>query len=192
MVVKDMTYATPSKRTEEVLLMTYRVKVMAPDGSVTQARALLDSSASTCLITERLAKKLRLSRCLSNLKIHWVAGFNVRPRGNISFKVAGVRGGGSRLRSKPPSFSRSLMTYQQFVLPLLPSGSTCWTWSLQTRFYGIPAGVNILLGWKVFSKAVLHGQRFSPAGAPSAFKWWGEWQESTVLDSHLWCCPQQL
>ena len=36
--------------------------------------------------------------------------------------------------------------------------------------YGIPAGVDILLGGKVFSKAVLHGWRFSPTRAPSVFK----------------------
>ena len=36
--------------------------------------------------------------------------------------------------------------------------------------YGFPAGVDILLGAKVFSKAVLHGGRFSPTRAPSAFK----------------------
>ena len=36
--------------------------------------------------------------------------------------------------------------------------------------YGVPAGVDILLGGKVFSKPVLHGRRYSPAGASSAFK----------------------
>ena len=41
--------------------------------------------------------------------------------------------------------------------------------------YGIPAGVYILLGGKVFSKAVLHGRRFSPTGAPSVFKTCFSW-----------------
>ena len=36
--------------------------------------------------------------------------------------------------------------------------------------YGTPARVDILLGGDVFSKADLHGRRYSPAGAPSAFK----------------------
>ena len=39
------TYVAPSRPNEEVLLMTCRVKVMAPDGSITQARALLDCAA---------------------------------------------------------------------------------------------------------------------------------------------------
>ena len=41
--------------------------------------------------------------------------------------------------------------------------------------YGIPAGVDILLEGKVFSKAVLHGRRFSPTRAPSAFKTCFSW-----------------
>ena len=55
-VSRDMTYEAPTKRSEEVLLMTCRVEVMAPDGSGTQARALLDCAASTSLIMECFAK----------------------------------------------------------------------------------------------------------------------------------------
>ena len=97
-VPKDITYAAPSKRSKEVLLMTCRVEDTAPDSSVTQSRALLDSAASTSLITERLADKLRLPRQRSNHKNNGLAGFNVRPRGTVKFKVAGVRGGGKPIK----------------------------------------------------------------------------------------------
>ena len=69
----NTTYAAPSRRGEEVLLMTCRVEVMAPDGSITQARALLDCAASTSLITERLAQQLHLPRRSSNFTINGVA-----------------------------------------------------------------------------------------------------------------------
>ena len=36
--------------------------------------------------------------------------------------------------------------------------------------YRTPAHVDILLGGKVFSKAVLHGWWFGPTGVPTAFK----------------------
>ena len=39
-VSNDVTYTAPSRRDEEVLLMTCQVEVIAPDGSVAQARAL--------------------------------------------------------------------------------------------------------------------------------------------------------
>ena len=73
--------------------MTCRVKVMASDGSVAQARALLDCAASTSLVTECLAQRLHLPRRHSNFTINGVAGCSVRPKGTVSFKVAAVRGG---------------------------------------------------------------------------------------------------
>ena len=57
-VPKDVTYAASSRGSKEVLLMTCRIEVTAPNSSITQARALLDCAASTSLITERLANKL--------------------------------------------------------------------------------------------------------------------------------------
>ena len=49
---------SPSKQGGEVLLMTRRVRVITLDGTVTQARALLNSVASTLLISQRLSKKI--------------------------------------------------------------------------------------------------------------------------------------
>ena len=89
-VPKDVTYVASSKGTNEVLLMTCRVEVTAPDSTVTQARALLDCAATTSLITEFLANKLLLPWQSSNHKIKGLAGFNVRPRGTVKFKVGGV------------------------------------------------------------------------------------------------------
>ena len=53
-----MTHMAPSKQGGEVLLMTRRVRVIALDGTVTQARALLNSMASTLLISRQLTKKI--------------------------------------------------------------------------------------------------------------------------------------
>ena len=70
--------------------MTCQVEVMAPDGSVTQDRALLDSVASTSLITELVTKNLHLPQYRTNFETNGVASFNIRPKGTISFKVEGV------------------------------------------------------------------------------------------------------
>ena len=60
-------------------------------------------------------------------------------------------------------------------LPTIPvSPVTQWKHLSGLEFadpdYGTPARVDILLGGDVFSKAVLHGRRYGPTGAPSAFK----------------------
>ena len=92
-VKKDLFYVAPSKWNEEVLLMTCPVEVMAPEGSVMQAKTLLDCAGSTSFIIQCLAKKLCLPWCHSNFEINGVAGFNISPKGTVCIKVAGVRGG---------------------------------------------------------------------------------------------------
>ena len=164
------TYTASSRERKEVLLMTCRVNVMASDGSVTQARALLDCAASTSLVTERLVQRLRLPRRHSNFTIDGVAGCNVRPRGTVSFKVAGIRGGGKQIEVEA-----SVLPKVTSDLPTIPvSPVTQWKHLSGLEFadpdYGTPARVDILLGGDVFSKAVLHGRRYGPTGAPSAFK----------------------
>ena len=40
----------------DLLLMTCRIRVEAPDGTYTEARAILDSGSSSSFISERLAR----------------------------------------------------------------------------------------------------------------------------------------
>ena len=56
-----------------LLLMTCRVLIEAPDGSSVEARTLLDSASSASFVSERLAQSLRLPRCHQNACISGVA-----------------------------------------------------------------------------------------------------------------------
>ena len=63
------------------------------------------------------------------------------------------------MRWKPPSFPMSLPTYPQFLF---------FPWDPD---YGKTLDrVDMLLGGEVFSKEILHGRKFRPTRAPSAFK----------------------
>ena len=174
--------------------MTCRVNVMAPDGSITQARALLDCAASTSLITEHLAQQRHLKQRSANFTINGVAGHSVRPKGVVNFQIAGVRSGGKKIEVEA-----SVLPKVTADLPTIPVASVK-DWKhlsgleLVDPNYGTPARVDILLGGKVFSKAVLHGRRFGPTGAPSAFKTCFGWVlngevkgESQQRSSHV-CC----
>ena len=57
-----------------VLLMTSHVLVVAPDGSTTRARALLDSASSTSFISEHLAQHMRLHRRREFAQIAGIGG----------------------------------------------------------------------------------------------------------------------
>ena len=150
-----------------MLLTTYRVEVMAPDGSVTQARALLDCAASTSLITEHLAQQLRLPQRASNFTINGVANFSVCPRGTVNFKLTGVQRGGKQIEVEA-----SVLPKVTADLPTIPvSPVTNWRHlsglELADPDYGVPALVDILLGgqwrrsrtgWSRFGRTTFHGE----------------------------------
>ena len=133
-------YAASSK-SEEVLLMMCRVQVTSSDGSITQARALLDCAASTSLITERFVQQLCLPQHSSNFTINCVAGLNVHPRGTVSFKVAGVRGGGKQIEVEASVLPKVRPIYPPFPCLRSPSRSTCRDWNLLTLI------MELQLGW---------------------------------------------
>ena len=89
-VSKETVHVASLKRGGEVLLMTCWVKVIAPDGTVVQVIALLNSAASASRITEWLAKRLWLPRYYSNSKISGAAGIGFCPKGGANFKEASV------------------------------------------------------------------------------------------------------
>ena len=70
---------------KQVLLMTCKFQILGPDGSVTQARALLDSASLMSFITERLAQRLCLKQKRVDVNITGIGGslFTLSPRGVV-------------------------------------------------------------------------------------------------------------
>ena len=75
---------------KEVLLMTYKVKLTAPDGSSTIARAVIDPWSSASFVHERIAQHLRLSRSKKNSMVEGVGGTTTPTRGSVWIQVSGV------------------------------------------------------------------------------------------------------
>ena len=78
----------------QVLLMTWRVKIVAPSGYTTHAKALLDSASSTSFITQRLAQHLSLRYTQNSLTISGIGGVKAHSaaRGKVSFKITNSQG----------------------------------------------------------------------------------------------------
>ena len=80
---------------EQVLLMTCKVKVTAPNGSSTIARALIDPGSSTSFVYEQIAQLLRLPLRKKNVMVDGVGGTTMPTRGSVWLQVcvcvAGVR-----------------------------------------------------------------------------------------------------
>ena len=87
---KEETQVAVLTASEQVLLMTCKIKVIVADGSSTIARALIDPGSSVSCDYERLAQHLRLSRKNKNVIVEGVAVASARTRGSICFQVSGV------------------------------------------------------------------------------------------------------
>ena len=153
-----------------LLLMTCRVMVKAPDGSPVEARALLDNGSCASFISERLANSLSL-RCK-----------------HVPIKVSGIGG----LSHKPPL--QSVATFQLCtqsggqidVTAVIVPKVTCdlptapiaydlnWTHlsdiPLADPGFGQPSRIDILLGADIYVNVLRDGRRHGPSNSPTAFE----------------------
>ena len=92
---KKVTSHFTNGRQRNILLMTCQVMIRGPNGSLAQARALLDSGSEASFITERLAQQLRLSRRRSPM-VACIGGAasQVRPKGMVDIQVTDRSQGG--------------------------------------------------------------------------------------------------
>lgn len=174
----------------DLLLMTCRVKVEVSNGSVMEARAILDSGSSASFISERLAQGLHLPRYSQNTKISGVAGF-VRTSSQpvTKFHV-------SLIRSPAREFTASAVIVSRVTcdLPLSPvhfnqSWSHLSGLQLADPNFGQPGRIDLLLGVEVFSEVLLQGRRTGLSGSPVGF----ETQFSWVLAGNTSSCvPTQV
>ena len=71
---KEETHVAAVGVSEEVLLITCKVKVTAQDGSSTIARALIDPGSSASFAHEQIAQLLHLKCSNKNASVEGVAG----------------------------------------------------------------------------------------------------------------------
>ena len=167
-----------------VLLMTSHVLVVAPDGSTTRARALLDSASSTSFISEHLAQHMRLHRRREFAQIAGIGGVS---QPSLSQSVV-------RLGVTHPTCVEQVIDVDAVVLPRVTSDlplcpipfDSNWRHLSGLRLadpdFGSPGSIDLLLGADVFSTVVLHGRRLGPTGSPSAFETRFGWVLTGAVD----------
>ena len=80
---KEEAHVAAPSVSEQVLLMTCKVKVTAQVGSSTIARALIDTGSSTLLVQERIEQLLRLPRSKKNIMVEEVGGTTTPTGGSV-------------------------------------------------------------------------------------------------------------
>ena len=161
----------------QILLMTRRVKVVAHDGSSTQARALLDSASSTCFVSERLAQLLRLPRSRCHAHILGIGNLHCNPSSQSMTKLSITS-----MWSSEESFEVEAVVLPKFTcdLPVSPvSLDRRWDYirnlHLADPDFAMPGKIDLLLGIEVFTSVMRHGRWFhderSPVALETSFGW---------------------
>ena len=152
-----------------VLLMTCQVKVVAPNGAVMKARALLDTGSSTSFISEHSVQLLRFSRKSCTSHVSGIGNvFYQASRGLTQFHISPLNEGGIILPIQ--------VTILKRIMTDLPSSSVKFKQELNhlkkvelaDPEFRTPAKIDLILGADVYNKVIHHGWRCGPPGSPSA------------------------
>ena len=152
-----------------MLLMTFQVIAVRPDNTCTsyKVRALLNVGLSASFISERVAQHLRLPHRWQESKVSGIGGgtMSISSQASVNFTM------------KPVHYGVKTRKIEALVLrkitPKIPSYSVVfnndWKYlsnqTLTNPDFEVPGSKDILLRADVFSRTVLHGQRFGPSGS---------------------------
>ena len=80
------------RNSQQVLLMTCQVLVIAPDGSTSRVRGLLDSAFSASFITERLTQRLRVPCRNYGIELSGIGGntSQITVRGTVQCSITRI------------------------------------------------------------------------------------------------------
>ncbi|KAL5469510.1 hypothetical protein EMCRGX_G030772 [Ephydatia muelleri] len=164
--------STAVRLKSNLLLMTCRIVVYAPDGSSIEARALLDSASSASFVSERLAQGLCLPRFRQNVRFSGIGDFSHdNPVQHISsFKVSAVRSSVRKIGITAivvPKVTCDLPTYH---VRFDSSWKHLTNLVLADPNFRQPGKIDLLLGADLFADVLCQGRRSGPAGSPVAFE----------------------
>lgn len=155
-----------------ILYMTCRIQVIAPDGSVVVARAMIDTGAGVSFVTEKLARTLNLTRNREAIQIRGIGGLHAdhSPTTSVDFKVAPVVWEGKTFSVKAlvlPRVTHDLPT--QFI-----QKDKAWTHlkdlTLADPTFTQPGKIDVILGNEHFQDVMRQGRRDGPPGSPTAWE----------------------
>ena len=155
--------------TESSLLMTAQIVVQANSGKCMMLRALLDSGASTSLLTQRAATQLGLSKTRQTTWITGVQGTKTRPSRYVTKFLAECKDTSNQTVSITALLVDNII--QELPARPIPEAEN---WEVtrnlnlaDPRFHR-PGRIDVLLGMDVWSNILLSGIHTGATGEPKA------------------------
>ena len=152
--VKEETRAAALSVSEQVLLMTCKVKVTTADGSSTIVRALIDPGSSSSFIHERLAQHLCLPRSNKNTRVEGVAGTSRPTQGSVWFHVFGVQDDAEKIGVEAYVLKKITKDLPLHPIPVALKWDHLSDLMLADSDFRTPAHIDMLLGAEVFTSLV--------------------------------------
>ena len=169
--VTSASNAATTRISSNILLMTCRVLVIAPDGSTVNARALLDSGSTVSFISERLAQALRLPRS--------AASYNLWCSRSCSRELCAINW---HFIISPTNSIHKEISVTAVIVPCVTSNLPLKSMQLDAKWkhlsdiqladpdFGSPSKIDLLLGVDIFITVLLNSRRFGPPGSPTALE----------------------
>ena len=153
------------------LLMTCRILVTSPNGSSTEARALLDNASSASFITQHLAQSLNLPSSRQSIHVSGIAG--VSPGGPAqtvaSLQISPIVSVSEKINLSAIVVPKVTCDLPLSTVPFDPNWKHLTGLSLADPDFGKPGKID-LLGVDIFVDVLLNGRRTGPSGSPVALE----------------------
>ena len=168
--------------------MACKVKVTAPNGFSTIARALIDPGSSTSSMHERIAQLLRLPRRKKNVMVEGVGVTTTPTQGSVWFQVSGVEDDAEKIGVEAYVLKKVTKDLPLHPIRLALKWDHILDLELADPEFRTPARIDLLLGARVFTSILHDGRRTGPRGTPSTINtclgWvlFGKIQDSDVVD----------
>ena len=175
------------------LLMTCKLVVYAPDGSITEAKALLDNGSSASFVSEHLAQVLRLPRHKQSMQLSGITGTPLASAPHVTnFKISPVHYTGRKIHIAAIVVLKVTRELPVHTIPLDPSLTHLSKLKLADPSFGQPGRINVLLGVDIFLSILHQGRWTGPAGALVALETEFGWVlggsiSSAPISDHVSC-----
>ncbi len=153
------------------LLMTAQVIVESSEGSKVNARSLLDTGATTSLVTQRLVQQLKLKCTKHNLHIHGVQDISIGSSSKAtSFKVSPTYISPTNIQVSAAVVSKVTANLPHEVVREASSWSFLKEIQLANPSFDCPGQIDMILGANVLDQILLPEMRRGSNGQPSAIR----------------------
>ena len=163
---------TAVKLKSNTLLITCQVIASSPDGTTTQARALLDTGSAASFVSECLATGLNLTRSHQTFRISGIAGSfpSSQTHSAVNLFISSSCQPEKKLNLTAVVLPK--ITQDLPVSPVSVKGSWRHLQDIQLAdpHFGKTGRIDLLLGIDVYAEIERQGRRRGPPGSPVAFE----------------------